>query len=211
MIEGKHEVDLAPFEDESRGPYWFWELRSLASLPENLKGKAMNARKKHRQVHAIHKTGATEVLCCEQMQDRLLALLAAIRLSNVDQQNEGNKRTSEMPKRIQKAIEKLERTPDLQSINERFSEDLEEECNHQVLPFASLRHLIHPYFGGAGGEENEEGSGSRDCIITEERNEASGETGSCCWIRISQKTEECTGEVQGPADSILVECTKESL
>ena len=145
-------MDLAPFEDESRGPCWFWELRSLASLPENLKGKATNARKKHKQVHAIHKMGATEVLCCEQMHERLLALLDAIRLDNVDQQNEGNKRTSEIPKKIQKAIEKLERTPDLQSINERFSEDLEEECNHQVLPFTSLCHLLHPHLSKQVGK-----------------------------------------------------------
>ena len=49
---GKEDADFASFDDVTRGPFWFWELRSLSLLPEELKGLASRTRQKHKQVGA---------------------------------------------------------------------------------------------------------------------------------------------------------------
>ena len=67
-----------------------------------------------------------------QMQERLEALLAANRLCELEQGSKA-KRTTAWHARVQKAIEKLERVPGLQAINEKFSDLEDEEAVQHVI------------------------------------------------------------------------------
>ena len=53
---GKEDTDFASFDDVTRGPFWFWELRSLSMLPDDLRGLASRTRQKHKQVSAYQRT-----------------------------------------------------------------------------------------------------------------------------------------------------------
>lgn len=65
------------------------------------------------------------------MQDRLLALIALIRLSEKEQNLNAQTSTS-MRNKIEKAIKNLEKVPDLTFINEKFSDETEFFLNKPV-------------------------------------------------------------------------------